>query len=1095
MNIKIISAGAGSGKTYRLTSEMVAFLSPDSSYNIRPSGIIATTFTNKAAAELQERVRVRLLSQGMTDEADDLSNALIGTVHGLGVKLLKRFAFEAGVSPDVSIMADEDQQVFFNQALAMVLSSDIITRMEHLVNRLGLDKGRTPYDWRQEVKRLTDVARTNAFDAENLQESKEKSIASLLAFFDPIASTRTPQKLNDTLKSLLETTLSELRDNDDSTKTTQRVVNDLQNLFNDINTKGALNWHEWIKITKLKPGKSSKAAVETIQDFAQKVEIHSDLHQDITDFITNVFDLAMSSLSEYENYKKRRGLIDYIDMEIHVNRLLNNPVVQQVMTEELDLLMVDEFQDTSPIQLEIFLKLSKFAQISVWVGDPKQSIYGFRGAEPALMNAIVEEMGGVKPEDIQEFSWRSREDIVHATNAIFVKAFPNIKPEQIALKPKREKSKDPIEQDLALIQWHFEYDGKGNRLPGKPWMENAIARNIRAAIEAGKIILPKDEDQPRSIRAGDIAVLCRSNFECQAVAEALHRAGLKAAIARNGLVETSEAKLVLACLKYILNDRDSLSIAEILLLAVGKDIESIIDHRIQFLETEEHPARWGLDIDFIKKLKQIRKEITELSSSEILNLVLETLEVRRIAAAWGNPEQRLSNIDELCKQVLQYEERCNRLHTAASLGGFLLWIAELANNELDTQGSGESPDAVNVLTYHRSKGLEWPMVICHSLEQKLRDNVWGIQLVSEAVKIDLDNILGNRWIRFWANPYSDQIKNTPLENKINLSPAKAKARAEALQEEARLLYVGITRARDYLVIPTRKSPTKWLNRCWHNDEDVPTLDANSHETSWVWNQEVLLKENKTQFFPKIFGQIPTEEGAIEYFEERVGVLQDFHELFIDVYKMKKSDKNKVNENQELVKKLSRKLKPKIGKNLSYLHVRTNELSNDNDNFKIIKGFLIADDENYSDDIRENLATELAGRIDKSVDNIQVKDLISASSHFYKILDTELDVIKIYKNYPVKVTYGGRVFRENIDFVAQTGQGDWLLIDSRDVLRKWEERKKKNSDAAWFYLAELGIKEALSLSPSTRFHYFIHAVLDSKLIEIDAQQPTQLSLGI
>ena len=74
MNIKIISAGAGSGKTYRLTSEMVDFLSPESPYQIRPSGIIATTFTNKAAAELQERVRVRLLSQGLASEADELSN-------------------------------------------------------------------------------------------------------------------------------------------------------------------------------------------------------------------------------------------------------------------------------------------------------------------------------------------------------------------------------------------------------------------------------------------------------------------------------------------------------------------------------------------------------------------------------------------------------------------------------------------------------------------------------------------------------------------------------------------------------------------------------------------------------------------------------------------------------------------------------------------------------------------------------------------------------------------------------------------------------------------------------------------------------------
>ncbi|MCB0624313.1 MAG: UvrD-helicase domain-containing protein, partial [Saprospiraceae bacterium] len=105
MSFRIISAGAGSGKTYRLTSEMVELLKGD----VRAAGIIATTFTKKAAAELQERVRVRLLEAGLRQQANELNHALIGTVHGLGVKLLQRFAYEAGVSPEVSIIADEDQ--------------------------------------------------------------------------------------------------------------------------------------------------------------------------------------------------------------------------------------------------------------------------------------------------------------------------------------------------------------------------------------------------------------------------------------------------------------------------------------------------------------------------------------------------------------------------------------------------------------------------------------------------------------------------------------------------------------------------------------------------------------------------------------------------------------------------------------------------------------------------------------------------------------------------------------------------------------------------------------------------------------------------
>jgi ATP-dependent helicase/nuclease subunit A len=111
LNIEILSAGAGSGKTYTLTGRMVSLLQQ----GIRPAGIMATTFTQKAAAELQDRVRVRLLEAGMRDAANELGQALIGTVHGIGVRLLQRFAFEAGVSPLVEIIAEGDSRRLFNE--------------------------------------------------------------------------------------------------------------------------------------------------------------------------------------------------------------------------------------------------------------------------------------------------------------------------------------------------------------------------------------------------------------------------------------------------------------------------------------------------------------------------------------------------------------------------------------------------------------------------------------------------------------------------------------------------------------------------------------------------------------------------------------------------------------------------------------------------------------------------------------------------------------------------------------------------------------------------------------------------------------------
>jgi len=877
MNVKIISAGAGSGKTYRLTSEMVELLQ---SKKVRASGIIATTFTKKAAAELQERVRVRLLEEGLTKEADDLANALIGTVHGLGVKLLKRFAFEAGVSPEVAIIADEDQQVMFNQSLSTVLTNTKVAEVEKLCQRLGLHK-REHYDWRKIVKQLTEVARSNGFDKTVLEESKVKSYESFTQFLAEPNEKGSENWLNRAPKVLSEA-IQLLQDNEDETKVTQTAIKDLKNLQNELKLRGGLYWYQWVKIFKLKTGAKSRDEVADLKEFAALHESQPAFHEDIKNFIFQLFEIASAAIDEYDQYKKRRGLIDYTDMEVLIKDLLKNESVQEVLRDELDLLMVDEFQDTSPMQLEIFLKLSELANESVWVGDPKQSIYGFRGAEPKLMQAIIAKMGGVKAENVQIYSWRSREDVVHLTNAIFCKAFNQLPEDQVALIPKRQKKvtdnsanreAEPAEMNEAIMHWHCVPDIEGKRLPGKPWMENAIAHCVKKTLERGTMVYPKEEKEYRAIRPGDIAILCRSNRECQVMAEALHKTGIRAAISRAGLLATAESKLILACLKFILDKYDSLSIAELLILAADLSIEEIIENRLEYLQQQEAEYldyKWGEKEPFIEKLNGLREQVVELSSTEILNLLLEELDLRRIIVSWGNPDQRLSNVDVLRGLALQYEEACNRLHSAASLGGFLLWLNDLESNGTDMQGSGENADAVNVLTYHRSKGLEWSMVICHALETKLRADVWGVSLINEREEVDLQNVLGNRWLRYWVNPYADQIRGTQLLERIEVSEAKKEKTKDALQEEARLMYVGITRARDYIVFPTRPKSTNWLNRvCNEGKESMPTLEA-SNESNWEWKGDYLEKSFEEHLFPPSFTVTPLPETTIHYLEAAAG---------------------------------------------------------------------------------------------------------------------------------------------------------------------------------------------------------------------------------
>ena|GEM_PF-243325 len=933
LHIEVLSAGAGSGKTYTLTGRMVELLKN----GVRPAGILATTFTKKAAAELQERVRVRLLEADMTEAANELGAALIGTVHSIGTRLLQRFAFEAGVSPLVEIIADGDGQRLFNESLSQVLTEVRIERMNHLADRLGLTKKTMgdPYDWRRVIRDLTDVARANNFSKKTLETSKLRSWETFERLLPPVQNAD-PIVWNNRLLSAIDQTVAALEAQEaDSTKLTRDAIETLRNFQTQLKYRGELYWHEWVKIAKTNVGAKSRDLMEDLQKFALSHDEHPQFRADVKGFIDLVFDIATDALTEYEQYKKKRGLIDYTDMETYVSQLLRVPAVRNVLARELDLLLVDEFQDTSPIQLDIFLQLSQLSRHSIWVGDPKQSIYGFRGAEPALMQAIIRATGGVREENILKKSWRSRPDIVYAVNAIFTRAFTGMPAEQIVLEPARtedaglgtgnwgrwtgDQGLGTRDQGLGtedrglrtpsvfspassipsptsniqhpassvqhptspLIHWHFRSALDERKVPGSPWLENCIADQIGVMLNRKTLIYNKKNSETRAARAGDIAVLCRSNKGCLDMAEALHRAGLKAAISRTGLLETPEATLALACLKYLLTPSDALSAAEILLLTGEMTLEQIVQERLAWLSSESSPP-WVANSAFLVQLLQTRPRTADLSASEILSLVLDELDLRRIVVRLGNPTQRLDNLDRLRRYALDYESACNRLHSAASLGGFLLWLNNLATSDLDAQGSGESDDAIKVLTYHRSKGLEFPITICHNLDQLLKEQIWGLNLVAETPEPDINDILANRWLRFWVNPYADQLRGTRLEEQLHQTDEWAQATRTALDEEARLLYVGLTRARDYLVFPTTVKGTRWLNRVFnHGDETIPTLDPDSDDTPFYHAGQPIHIDTELRIMPKDFPESDPDTSPVPFHAVRTGRIMVTRSLHID----------------------------------------------------------------------------------------------------------------------------------------------------------------------------------------------------------------------
>lgn len=853
--ILIISAGAGSGKTYRLTEDMKRLLTPSNlgGEGLPADGIFATTFTNKSAAELEERVRLKLLQNNLYEQADSLANALLGTVHSIGTTLITRFALEAGISPQINVMDQADSNRFFNLALSSVLQDADTQTLLYLSESLGFNSASTDqFDFRAEIKTLMEIAVSNNLGKTELEASKTHSLKTLFELLGEPDTLRTAEGWDNHLIQLLDNTTEELKQIDCATKLGQDLVDEFKKTLNaaKYNHK-KLPFNTWAKLSKSKGSKAQKEALTELIEFAEQVSKHPRLFKEIEHYYNLIFKITIQALSAFEKYKRDKRIIDFTDMEVTLLHLLENEQIQEALKAEINLILVDEFQDTNPLQLAIYLKLAKLVGRSIWVGDPKQSIYGFRGAEPRLM---LEVMNKAEKTDNLQYSWRSRKDLVNSVNAIFSKAFVNLKPEQIVLQVPEARKHEPTEMGTALHYWHFDTSDEGK--PLKSWDNQVLALEIKDLFEnPSRQLLLKDKHSGlmRAAEYGDLAILFRSNAECLEMATRLKHLGIHASLAQNGLLETAEAKLVIACIRYLLSREDSLAKAEIMHLAEFKTLQDIVTSRQEYLETRDSKRDlWQKENPLFEVLESLRYEIKNLSCSETINLLLHELELRYLVSSWENNEQRLDNLEVMRALALNYEDSAVRINASATLGGFIIWITKLATEEKDSQGSSNSQHAVNVLTYHKSKGLEWPIVICQNLSKKEQITEFSASIINLSPAIDLDNPLKNRLILKWINPFGKQKQGTAFYNKYLESETATELKKSAAEEETRLLYVGLTRARDYLILPTyasSKHSQDWLSRVCVNDGAAQLLQPDAHLAPWVWDDQDIPMASKICSYP------------------------------------------------------------------------------------------------------------------------------------------------------------------------------------------------------------------------------------------------------
>ncbi|BAI73380.1 uvrD/REP helicase [Azospirillum sp. B510] len=790
--IDLVTASAGTGKTHRLTRAYLDAVAAGTA----PEAILATTFTRKAAAELLERIRGGRFEAGLNEAARDALAGRIGTVNALFGRIAADFALEAGRSPVAEVIAEERAAALFAAA-----ADTVILRhgdgVEAAAWRLRLP------DWRGLVQEVGARARLNGIAPDDLALSAERSLAGLFALLPPAAESGEP--LDRALADAVSAAVAAIgAAGDTGVKKTADALAVLKDAAALLDDGRPLPWAEWVRLGKIDAGKRWTAQVDPVREAAGAHLRHPRLRADLRALVDGVFRCAAEAMEAYGRFKRDRGLVDFVDQECEALALMERPELRARLAERIELALVDEFQDTSPIQLALFLRLARVVRRSVWVGDAKQAIYGFRGTDPALIDAVVATVPRATAGVTERLptSWRSRPGLVAFHNDLFGTAFPPLGIARDDATVGGCARKDGADQPPPLALW---------TLGGKNWDQAlaALARGVATVLavpEAWPVGVRGDRDGlTRPIRGEDIAILCRKNERCATMARALAAAGLKVAVGRQGLVSTPEAGLALAALRYLVDPADTLAMVE-LAHADGDG-----GGQSSWLEEWLRPdaaRRAREESEALRALDAARGRLLRLTPVEALEIAMMAGGVVERVKRWGDAAGRLANLDALRGLARDYEEECRASRGAATAGGLIGFLS-------DVDKGGDQPPAtdaaaVRVMTYHQAKGLEWPLVIALDLQEGPDPSPFGLSVEGPADGVDPWNPLTGRWLRWWPWPYEKQRKGTGLDGPADASPEMAAARAREQAEAVRLLYVGLTRARDYLVLAQARHGAAWL---------------------------------------------------------------------------------------------------------------------------------------------------------------------------------------------------------------------------------------------------------------------------------------------
>lgn len=781
----LVSAGAGSGKTRMLTQRFVNAVVPGVGSAWAPASIdevVAITFTDKAAGEIAERVRLALRASGQPREAQAVGDAWISTIHGFCSRLLRRHAFDAGIDPLFSVpdtvQAGRLREQAFELAARAVLAD--CTEGVALFDAF-------PYDalFSASVAITRELA-VAGYSADDIELEPVETLPELLGGAQELfrrgmttcdlgysGTSRDPQDHVGRCDELLGRCTALMSAEREDAQLLSELLAALEAYKPLRKLKGLEGVAEGLAATK--DALIGRTAAAVAAPYARALKR-----------------LVEEFSAAYSAGKAAAGMLDFDDLQVKAVQLFESrPEIAARYRKQFRVVMVDEFQDTDALQLRLVEALSNNDLCTV--GDEEQSIYRFRGADVDVYRAHrkrMEQDGALVAK--LNVNYRSHPDVLGFVNSVFGSAeyFDGSLLQLVSPEGTREGALDEVFGEAPRIEALFvdstDVDGVGGRRAEAA----TTARRLAEVCAAGA-------------RPHDIAILVRAYTHAHVYADALSAVGLRAVvIGGSRFFGLPEIAIMRALNRAIANAEDGLAIGKlfasdfipmtsdalaILRLGSGeRDKRSLWtllrENRAQLAPTDAEAAERLVGV-----LERAHERVGRVSLANVLLLAVEEAGWDLRLLAGGNAgRDAFANVLKFARQAAAYEDS-----GGAGPTGFALHLDaqdRLGETEAPASLADDESDAVRIMSIHASKGLEFPIVVVPGLAEQGRGDSSIVRVSRQdgalalAVKTPADGEGNRRSHSTWFARLSDEDTEADAE------------------ESARVLYVACTRAREMLLV-------------------------------------------------------------------------------------------------------------------------------------------------------------------------------------------------------------------------------------------------------------------------------------------------------